>query len=289
MTKIAVIGLGAMGAALAREQLKGGHSVTVWNRTPAKAEPFVAKGATLAATAAEAARVAQIALICVDTYASAEAALGEVWQPDGLAGRIVVQLGTGSPSEARHFAEKVEVAGGQALDGAIMCYPDSVGPNSEELIMIGGPEPAFRAAETALRLLTGNLQYLGDNIAAPATLDTAMLSISIPLYAGIAYAARLCEAEGVAVSDLARLDSHGPAVMNRLEVIAADAFPLGSLHDGGSLAVWTDVAEGLARHARELGINSEIPDFMAELYRRAVDAGHGPEDVTALVKLLRDI
>lgn len=287
MIEIAVIGLGAMGSALARAQLKGGHSVTVWNRTATKAEPLVARGATLVDTAAGAARAAEIVLICVDTYASADGALDGVWQANGLAGRTVVQLGTGSPDEARAFAAKVEAAGGHALDGSIMCYPTELGPDSDELIMFGGAEAGFDAAKPALQRLSRNLEYLGDNIAAPAVLDTAMLSISLALYAGVVHAARICECEGVEVADLARLDLHGDLVTPRLEVISANAFELGRLHDGGALGVWADVAGSIHGQLRRLGIASEVAEALARFYRRAVAAGHGPEDVTALIKLLR--
>lgn len=287
MTSVSVIGLGAMGSALARAQIAAGHDVTVWNRTAARAEPLVAAGARLAGTGAEAATAGTIILICVDTYASAETALEGTWCEGGLAGRTVVQLGTSSPGEARAFATRVEAAGGQALDGAIMAYPDFVGPDSDGLIMIGGSQAAWRDAEPALRFLSGNVRHLGENIVAPAALDTAMLTMSLALYAGVAHAARICESEGVPVGDLARLASHGPLATNRLEVIAADAFRLGSLHDGGSLAVWADVADRLCEQARERDIDAEIPEFLAQLYRRATDAGHGAEDVMALVKLLR--
>jgi len=54
MSDVTVIGLGAMGAALASAFLKDGHSVTVWNRTRAKAEPLVKDGATLVPSAASA-------------------------------------------------------------------------------------------------------------------------------------------------------------------------------------------------------------------------------------------
>jgi len=53
-TDITVVGLGAMGSALARAQLRAGHKLTVWNRDPRKAEPLSAEGAVAAATLPEA-------------------------------------------------------------------------------------------------------------------------------------------------------------------------------------------------------------------------------------------
>ncbi|NNK77724.1 MAG: NAD(P)-dependent oxidoreductase [Litoreibacter sp.] len=284
---VSVIGLGAMGAALARAQLSAGHRTFVWNRSKPKVETLVAEGAVAAQTGAAAAKAADVVLVCVDTNTTAEAALEDVWRDGALAGRVVVQLGTTTPAEARSFAAKVRAAGGKALDGAIMCYPDRVGPENSAPVMVGGDVEGFEVARPFLKQISGNLIDLGDNIAAAAALDLGLLATSISLYAGVAHAARLCEAEGADITLLAKLCQHGPRAPERFEIIAKDAFALNSLYDGGSLAVWADVAEHVKDQAQSAGINSGLPEFLSDFYRRAVDAGHGTEDVAALVKILR--
>jgi len=288
MTSVAVIGLGAMGAALAGAQIDAGHATTVWNRSPEKAAPLVERGARLARTAAKAAQAGDVTLICVATYADAEIALNGVWQPGALAGRTVVQLGTASPDEARRFAERVEAAGGQALDGALMFYPDEVGPTSKSPLIVGGSTAGFDAAEPCLRPLSGNLQYLGANVAAAAALDLSLLTVSIALFAGVAHAARICESEGASLATLGKLASHGERPRELFEIIGQDAFALNSLYGGATLGVWADVIDRIEGQARDAGINAEVPGFLGGLYRRAVAAGYGDEDVAALVKLLRD-
>lgn len=285
---VAIIGLGAMGTALARAQIAAGHSAIVWNRSGDKADALAANGASRADTAADAVLSAGVALVCVDTNASAIAVLQDILVPGALLGRTVVQLTTTTPQEARAFAGAVREAGGYALDGAIMCYPDSVGPDNDAPVMVGGDPEAFCRAEPFLGQITGNLMDLGDNIAAAAALDLGLLTTSIALYAGVAHAARLCEAEGADVDLLARLCMHGPTASERFEIIARNAFALNSLYDGGSLDVWADVADRILDQAQAAGINAELPEFLSELYRRASGAGHGPDDVAALIKILRD-
>ena len=285
MTDIAVIGLGAMGAALARAQLAAGRSVTVWNRTAAKADPLIAEGAILAGDAGEAIRSAPVSLICIDDYAATEALLAPV--PDGtFAGRILVQFSTGSPREARESAARVEARGGACLHAAIMCYPDEIG-RPDSLIIVGGAETAFRIARPFLAVLGGQLTYLGANVAAAAALDMGLLAISVSLYLGAAHGARICEAEGVDVDELARVAKHGDGPRERLEIIHRDAFALNSLHSGTTLGVWANVVRCLRAQAVDAGINGELPDFLATFYDRAVAMGHGDEDVAALVKVLR--
>ncbi|MGL5502863.1 MAG: NAD(P)-binding domain-containing protein, partial [Aeromonas veronii] len=69
MRHLSVIGLGAMGSALATTLLKAGHPVTVWNRSAAKAAPLQALGATLASSVGAAIATSDITLVCVDNYA----------------------------------------------------------------------------------------------------------------------------------------------------------------------------------------------------------------------------
>ena len=284
---VGVIGLGAMGAALAAAQIKAGHHTVVWNRTVQKAEALAAIGASIAKTPAALMARSRVILVCVDRCETAEAALRDVWQTDALVRHVVVQLGTTTPVEARRFAGKVEAAGGAALDGAIMFYPDKVGVDGNEPLLVGGSQDGFEIAKPFLQQISSNLVDLGDNVAAAAALDLGLLTTSVSLYAGVAHAARLCEAEGADVGLLANLCVHGPRAQERFEIIAKAAFPLGSLHDGGSMAVWADVARNIHQHATDAGINADLPAFLNSLYRRAVNAGLGGEDVAALVKTLR--
>ncbi|MEM7671126.1 MAG: NAD(P)-binding domain-containing protein, partial [Pseudomonadota bacterium] len=200
MTEIAVIGLGAMGAALARVQLDAGYGVTVWNRTAARTDPLAADGASVASTAEAAVLASPVTLICVDSYAVTAEILSSLAGAD-LTGRTLIQFSTGTSHEARDQAAWVAARGGACLDGAIMCFPDSLGaPDSP--VLIGGAEDTFKAAEDHLRLIGGNLLYLGDNVAAAAAIDMGLLMMNVSLYAGVAQAARFCEAEG---ADLAQL------------------------------------------------------------------------------------
>lgn len=101
MSEASVIGLGAMGSALARAFLRDGHCVTVWNRTSAKAEPLVRDGAVLAPSAALAVGASPIVVVCVDNYEVTKTILGSNEVASSLSDRVLVQLSTGSPQEAR--------------------------------------------------------------------------------------------------------------------------------------------------------------------------------------------
>ena len=77
MSEVTVIGLGNMGAALARALLGNGREVTIWNRSPEKAASLVEKGAVLAPSAAAAIAASPIIIVCVTNYAAANHILDE--------------------------------------------------------------------------------------------------------------------------------------------------------------------------------------------------------------------
>jgi len=90
MQKITLIGLGAMGQALAQAQLEAGYEVTVWNRSAAKADTLVENGARLADTLADAIAASEAVLICLSDYASSYAILDQPGVAELIEGRIII-------------------------------------------------------------------------------------------------------------------------------------------------------------------------------------------------------
>lgn len=74
-TTVSVLGLGMLGASLARAFLDHGHATTVWNRSSVKADELVGRGAVRAATAEEAVAASQVVVVCVSDYAAARSIL----------------------------------------------------------------------------------------------------------------------------------------------------------------------------------------------------------------------
>jgi 3-hydroxyisobutyrate dehydrogenase-like beta-hydroxyacid dehydrogenase len=167
MSDISVIGLGAMGSALARALLEEGHDVTVWNRTPSKMEPLAALGAKKAERVAVAVRAGPVIMVCVDSYATANQQLGGDDVVSHLSGRTIIQLSTGTPREARDSEAWLKRCGSDYLDGAIDCYPDGIGA-ADSRILVAGSESVFARCKAFLECLGGDLRYLGENVGAVA-------------------------------------------------------------------------------------------------------------------------
>src|SRR4051812_32738960 len=97
MSDVSVFGLGSVGAAVAATFQRAGHNIAVWNRTRAKAEPFVAAGANLTSSVAGAVRASRLIVICVEDDAAMRGMMrADAGADQELLGRTLVQLSTGT-------------------------------------------------------------------------------------------------------------------------------------------------------------------------------------------------
>ncbi len=193
---VTVLGLGQMGTALADAFLAAGHPTTVWNRTPAKADPLVARGAVRAATPGDAVTAAGVVVVCVLHYD----AVRELLEPvaGSLAGRTVVNLTTGSPEQARQTAAWAAGHGFDYLDGAVMSTPPGVGDPASMFLYSGSPA-AFAAHRDTLAAL-GDPVGLGDDPGVASLYDLALLDLMWTTLSGWLHATALAGADGVAAT-----------------------------------------------------------------------------------------
>jgi 3-hydroxyisobutyrate dehydrogenase-like beta-hydroxyacid dehydrogenase len=273
---VAVLGLGNMGSALARTLVASSADVVVWNRSPARAEPVATAGASVAETPGAAVAAAEVVLVCLDTYATTTSVLADA----GVAGRTIVELGTGTPAQARSAARSFTARGAMYLDGAILGGPVGVG-TPDLVIAYAGPRPVYDRVEPLLTPLAGGTRHVGEAPGAAAVLDLAWLTARLGIYVGIAHGAALCDADGVDLDAYAAViaDPGGRALVG---VMRDGTFA----NPGATIAVWLEAVERIREHGAAAAVPGDVPDLVASLLRRAIAAGLGDEHVAALVKVL---
>jgi len=282
MSAISVIGLGAVGGALARKLQQAGHSVTVWNRSATKIKPLVAMGAMGAATLREAVAASPVILVCFESYATTRSLLGADDVVAHLSGRTLVQLSTGTPLEVQEIADWCADHNVTHIDGAMECIPADVGTTRAQFLF-AGPEPAYKSIEPLLTCLGGDLRYLGENIRAPAALDLAWLSQRLGQMIGALHGVCLCESEDVPIDAFEQMLPEG----DRGRILARRIRSEDYRDPDATVAVWDAVSRRFMEQARDAGISSEFPEFAKSIITRAIHAGHRDEDVAALIKVLR--
>ncbi|WP_380279725.1 NAD(P)-dependent oxidoreductase [Kitasatospora purpeofusca] len=162
VTRIGVIGLGVMGGGMASRLLDRGHRIVVHNRTPERAAPFAARGAQVAATAAELAARVDVVLLSLASEAAVEEQLfgaGGVLETLPAHG-IVMDTSTVSPDFARAVAERVAGRGRSSVDACIIGNGRHA-EDGELRFMVGGSAETFERLGTVLEPLAKEVRHLG--------------------------------------------------------------------------------------------------------------------------------
>ena len=282
VSDITVIGLGMMGAALARAIQHAGHELTVWNRSADKMQPFIDNSVAAAPDVVSAITASPVILICIDNYAVTDAIVKSDDVSPLLAGRTVVQLSTGTPREARESAAWMTAHDISYLDGAILCGPNDIGTDTSQ-ILLSGDEAAYDRAGKLLECLGGTVRYLGTNVSAASALDLAWLCDSYGRFLAVTHAACLCESEGVGVDEFASLFEEDSDIRDDANIIHSADFE----NCTATLRVWRAALQRIQTQGQDAGINTDFPDYVDSLLEKAVDAGYGEEHVMAMVKILR--
>ncbi|MGA2639262.1 NAD(P)-dependent oxidoreductase [Methylocella sp.] len=161
--KIAFLGLGSMGGAMARNLLSHGHTVIAWNRSEAPARAIEALGAVIAPTPAKAAREAEIAITMLADDAAAEAvALGENGIIDGLApGAAHVSMSTISVALSERLAE-AHAGRGQAYAAAPVFGRPEAAAAGKLFIAAAGEAGLIEKIRAALEAMGQRIFVMGD-------------------------------------------------------------------------------------------------------------------------------
>ena len=281
MSDVTFVGLGLMGSALARALLRHGANLTVWNRSPAKTAAFAQGGAAVAQDLRAAIAASPVVVICIDNYAATRALLDGDALAQVLAGRVVVQLSTGTPKEAVALADWMDQRQVRYLDGAILCGPDRIDADGGEILLCGDADGHATAAGV-LSKLAAQVRYIGSNFSAASALDLAWLNIAYGNFVSVAHSAAMCRAEGVDLAEFVALFPANHAVQGEATLIHENRFD----HPTATLEVWKNALARVQQQALDAGISPAIPDFYASYFKKAMDAGFGQQEAIAIYKVV---
>jgi 3-hydroxyisobutyrate dehydrogenase-like beta-hydroxyacid dehydrogenase len=157
--RVAIIGTGKMGGAMARRLTSQGHELTLWNRTREKAQALGA--GKVAATPAEAAREADIVIsMLTDADAVRAAYLGDEGVLKSAKGQVFIEMSTAGPNVAAELAPRLEEAGAQYVEAPVIGSVPAVEAGTL-VVLAAGREAAVERARPVLQAL-GEVRHVGD-------------------------------------------------------------------------------------------------------------------------------
>ncbi|MWA13723.1 NAD(P)-dependent oxidoreductase [Streptomyces sp. BA2] len=284
-TPVTVLGLGAMGQALAGAFLKAGHPTTVWNRTPGKGDDLVARGAVRTATAAEAVGASDLVVVCLSDYEVSQAVLGPIAAE--LSGRALVNLTSDTPERSREAAAWAAGHGIDYLDGAIL-VPVTVIGTPDALLFHSGPKSVYERHEGTLKALGGNTVYLGEDHGLAALYDNALLDFFWTSMSGLVHAFALAGADGVKGAELA------PYMSALLSILPPIIEEMGSEVDSGDypgeqapLVTEAVNVDHIIHASAHRGLDVGALTGIKAVLDRAIAKGHGADGWTATIEAVR--
>lgn len=284
MTDVSLIGLGPMGIALARA-LQPGHTLTVWNRTAERATPILNQGTVLAPSALAAVQASPVVLVCVADYAASRSILATPGVADALRGKVLVQLSTGTPQDARD--DWAALNGVAYLDGALLATPGQIG-RPDTPLFISGEERALASCRPVLDAIAGHILYMGEPIGNAAAWDLATLSCMFGAMSGFFHGVRICESEGLKVNEFSQMIGAISPVLGEMISAEGEAIHAGRYGEPeSSMATCAGSGRLFVKQAREAGLDASFPDFLMGLFDRALHAGFANERLAAMIKVLR--
>lgn len=284
LPSVAVIGLGNLGRALASAYLGHGHRTTVWNRSPEKAGDLVTRGATRAATAAEAIAAADLVIVCVLDYDKA----GQILTPaaGALRGRTLLNLTSGTPEPARELAAWVTDQGAEYLDGAVYAVPQTIG-TPDAFVLYSGSPAVFATYREQLDLL-GAPTFVGADPGLASLYDISLLSGMYGMFAGFFQSVAVADSARIKATDITGL------LVPWLNAAAAALPGFAAEIDSGDYATETsnlDInAVGLANMltaTRAQGIGVDLLTPLQTLFETQIAEGHGAQSLARAIESLR--
>lgn len=280
--KVGFVGLGIMGAPMARNLLKAGHELIVHNRSRAKAEELAAEGATVAGSPAEVAEGSDVIVTMLPGPPEVEAVFGEMLEVAGE-GTLLIDMSTSSPSLARELARTAREKGVGVLDAPVS--GGDVGAIEGTLsIMAGGSEEDFDRARPLFEAMGATVMHVGEAGSGQTVKACNQIVVALVIEA-VSEALVLGERAGVEPSKILDVLSGGLAG-NKIMEVKRDKLLTGDFSPGGkSRFHLKDLGIALAA-ARESGVPLPVTAVVNEMFGALVSGGRGDQDHSALIALL---
>ncbi len=287
MAKVAFIGLGVMGFPMAGHLAKAGHDVTVYNRTRAKAESWVARhGGRLAETPARAADGAELVFSCVgDDPDVREVTLGANGVLQSMAkGAVHIDHTTASAALAREVAAEASKRGISFLDAPVS-GGQSGAENGVLTVMVGGDPQAFERAKPAISHFARAVTLMGPSGAGQLTKMVNQICV-VGVVEGLAEAIDFGLRAGLDMKLALDVISKGAATSwqmeNRGKTMIDDKFDFGFATDWMRKDLRICLTEA-AQNGAGLPCTRLIEGFYGEIQKM----GGGRWDSSSLIRRLR--
>lgn len=285
-SKIAVIGAGIMGSAIATRLLETGNAVSVFDPDKAKVEALAGKGAAVAASAAEAARASEFVILSLNQANIVRAA---VFGADGVASaatpeKLLIDMSSIDPADTSEMAKRLAQETGMKW---VDCPLSGGAPGAlagRLTVMAGGDAKDFERARTVMQHLCANYTLMGPNGAGQTVKLINQLFCAV-IFQAVAEAVKLAEAGGVDPKVIPAALKGGRADSNIMQEFMAK-FAARDFTPTGRIDNMLKDLDSLQAFALKTRTPLPMTGQVVEIHRLLCAAGLGPKDSAEMMRLL---
>lgn len=283
--RVGFLGLGLMGEPMARNILKSGFPLTVWNRTISKASELEKLGAKVGESPSDVASKSDIIITMVTGPKEVEEIL---FGKDGVgeaatSGSIIIDMSTIGPKSAVKIFSQLESRGVEFLDAPVTgSTPKAI--SGELTIFIGGKESVYEKALPVLSAMGTSLLYVGPSGQGQAVKLINNLLVAASMEA-LAEGMLLADAQGLSREKVAKILENVPALSPfqklKLPHVVNNHYP--------TLFSVANMEKDLQLALDELPDPEKLPTLakVHEMYREAMDKGLSDQDISAVLEVLK--
>ncbi|WP_280385405.1 NAD(P)-dependent oxidoreductase [Nocardia wallacei] len=280
---VSLIGLGPMGRAMVKQFLAAGFEVTVWNRSPEKADAVVELGAKRAATVAEALDANEVTVLSLTHYAAMYDVLGPA--ADHLRDKVIVNLSSDSPEQARRGAAWIGERGARFLSGGVISDGDTI-TSPTSYIFYSGPPEVFDAHADLLRPLCPP-EYLGVDPGLSQVFYQGLLILMHPLLLAYEQAMATVERSGQPIDRFLPYAQRFLDSMGTSFAVFAELAKTGGWGDISTMKMMDASTQHAIEASEDVGVDAALVRTAQGYWRRALAASEEAGQPIPTLRLIR--
>ncbi len=282
--QITIIGLGQMGTRLAELLLAQDYSVSVWNRTRAKADAIA--GVKVFENLEEAIRQSPLIVICVLDYLAVHRIFESIMDKSILTGKTLINFTTADPQEAEQLETMLADLNAGYINGAIQVAPDQMGL-PETTIIVSGKNEYFDRSRDVLTVFGGNIKYLGDRAALVSAMDLATLTWLYGSYTGLIHGMVLSQKTGLSLNAFSEIlgeitPGFTEFFKHQIGVVEKGDFTISQ----SPLSISVAAMQRIYNAFRNAGAQPAFIKTISDLLQKAESGGLADQELAALVKVV---
>ena len=282
--KVAMIGLGAMGTALAKSLLENKIEIHIWNRSSNKTEVLEQKGATTHLKPHNAIELCDLVVICLSNYDAWKGIVDDEKTQTSLKNKTVVQLSTGSMTEVEDNSSVMKSFEAELIEGSILCFPEQIGTERASIILAGKSE-LIKSYDSILKIMSPKISYLGESITAPVVLANAIMSSVLGFSLGLINGAAFCLKGNVPLEAFKEQTIHNFARMQTEPVRILDAILSNdTISTQASVSTWYEAHKKLLKISDKLGVDKKFHTGLNLILKDTIDKDLGGHDISSIIK-----